>query len=437
MINSWFRKILIIAILLSLLAGVLILNSSRFNPDLSDDTEFIARAQQKSASGITVSASALGRQESRRSFGEDLGKYDIQPIWLSIKNDTDDQLLLLSIATDPNYYSPYEVSYRFHGAFSPVANHARDQFFLQRQMPNILAPHSLTKGFMYGVVDAGVKYARILIARNSRIDAFDFALPVPGPAFVGTSVSAETIYPKQRIEDLDLDTLRVKLAEYPCCTTNGDATRDGDPLNLAVVESDRDSVIPFIAREWHLTQKLDAESILETVRAFVLRDEYLTSPVSPLYVFGRQEDLALQKARSTINERTHARLWLTPYTFESRRVWIGQVSRDIGVRLTDQTWNLTTHKIGPDVDFDRLYLLQDLLMSGFVERYGYVTGVHAATETAQRINLTGDPYYTDGLRLVVFLSNQMTTLTEAKRLPWESPPIPSQKAASFAGGKLD
>jgi hypothetical protein len=44
-------------------------------------------------------------------------------------------------------------------------------------------------------------------------------------------------------------------------------------------ESTRDSVIPFIAREWHLTQKLDANSILETVRAFVLRDEYLTSQI--------------------------------------------------------------------------------------------------------------------------------------------------------------
>jgi hypothetical protein len=150
-------------------------------------------------------------------------------------------------------------------------------------------------------------------------------------------------------------------------------------------------------------------------------------------VFGRQEDLALQKARSTINERIHARLWLTPYTFESRRVWIGQVSRDIGVRLTDQTWNLTTHKIGPDVDFDRLYILQDLLMSGFVERYGCVTGVHAATESAPRINLTGDPYYTDGLRLVVFLSNQTTTLTEAKRIAWESPPISSQKTDLLLG----
>jgi hypothetical protein len=66
----------------------------------------------------------------------------------------------------------------------------------------------------------------------------------------------------------------------------------------------------------------------------------------------------------------HARFWLTPYTFEGRRIWIGQVSRDIGVRLTRVTWNLTTHKIAPDVDFDRAYVLQDLLLSGFIERMG-------------------------------------------------------------------
>src|SRR5262249_53726713 len=109
---------------------------------------------------------------------------------------------------------------------------------------------------------------------------------------------------------------------------------------------------------------------------------------------GRSEDIVVQKARSTINERVHARFWLTSYTFEGRRIWIGQVSRDIGVRLTSQTWNLTTHKIGPDVDFDRAYLLQDLLTSGFVERYGYVDGVGAAPASEPRENLTGDPYYT-------------------------------------------
>jgi hypothetical protein len=422
-------KTLVVAVLVCLFAvTVTMINSFRFDPDPSGDADFIARAQQKSAPGIKVSASALGAGESRRSFGENLAKYDIQPVWLSIENETNDQLVHLSIAMDPEYYSPYEVSYRFRGAFSFAANLARDEFFLQRQMPSILPPHSRTTGFVYGVLDAGVKYAHILIAGNDRLETFDFALPVPGAAFVGTSVRADSVYPGQKIEDLDLDTLRTTLAKYPCCTTNSGATRDGDPLNLVIVESKRDPIIPFIARGWHLTQKLDVASMIETARAFIFRDEYLTSPVSPLYVFGRREDVALQKARSTINQRIHARLWLTSYTFESRRIWIGQVSRDIGVRLTDQTWNLTTHKIGPDVDFDRGYLLQDLLMSGFVERYGFVKGVRAGTLSAPRTNLTGDPYYTDGFRGVVFLSNETKALGEVERLSWEVPPGPSEEA---------
>ena len=426
---SRLNKTLIVTVLVCVLAGAMVmLNSFRFHPDPSGDAEFIARAQQKSVPGIKVSASALGARESRRSFGENLAKYDIQPVWLSIENETDDQFAYLPITMDPDYYSPYEVSYRFHGAFSYAANRARDEFFLRRQISSILPPHSRTTGFMYGVLDAGVKYTHIKIVGNNGLETFDFALPVPGAAFVGTGVRADSIYPSQKIEDLDLDTLRTTLAKYPCCTTNSDATRDGDPLNLVIVESKNDPIVPFIARGWHLTQKLDVASVIETARAFIFRDEYLTSPVSPLYMFGRREDVALQKARSTINERIHARLWLSPYTFESRRVWIGQVSRDIGVRLTDQTWNLTTHKIGPDVDFDRSYLLQDLLMSGLVERYGFVDGVRAAPASAPRTNLTGDPYYTDGLRVVVFLSNQTTSLRETEQLPWELPPAPGQEA---------
>jgi hypothetical protein len=325
---------------------------------------------------------------------------------------------------DPEYYSPYEVSYRFHGAFSFAANRARDEFFLRRQISSILPPHSRTTGFVYGVLDAGVKYTHILIAGDDRLESFDFALPVPGPAFIGTGISVHSVYPNRKIEDLNLVTLKNTFEKYPCCTTNSDAARDGDSLNFVLVENESDAIGPFISRGWHLTQKLDVASMIETARAFIVRDQYLTSPVSPPYVFDRREDVALQKARSTINERIHARLWLTPYTFESRRVWIGQVSRDIGLRLTDQTWNLTTHKIGPDVDFDRGYLLQDLLMSGLAERYGFMDGVGAAPASAPRANLTGDPYFTDGLRVVVFLSNQATPLMHTEILPWEQPPHP-------------
>ena len=397
-----------------------ILGSFRFNPDPSGDASFIARAQQKSAPGIKVNISALGTRESRLSFGEDLAKYNIQPVWLSIENETDEELVFLPITMDPDYYSAYEVSYRFHGALSFAANRARDEFFLKRQIANILPPHLTTTGFMYGVLDAGIKYAHVVIAGKDRLETFNFALPVPGPAFVGTNVRADDIYPGKTIENLELDSFRATFAKQQCCTTNSDGSRDGDPLNLVIVEGRRDPIVPFVARDWHLARQLNVASAIDTARAFIFQNEFLTSPVSPLYLFGRKEDVVLQKARSTINERVHARLWLTPFTFEERRVWIGQVSRDIGVRLTDQTWNLTTHKIGPDVDFDRSYLLQDLIMSGFVEQYGYVSGVGAAPVSAPRTNLTGDPYYTDGLRAVVFLSSQTTPLNAIRKLPWEN-----------------
>jgi len=172
-------------------------NSFRFDPDSSSNGDFIARAQRKSDSGITVDASALGARESQRGFGENLASHGIQPVWLSIENNTDQQYVFLSIAMDPEYYSPHEVSYRFHGIFSMVANRARDAFFLERQIPSILPPHSRTTGFVYGEIDAGVKYARISVVGKGDIEAFDFALPVPGAAFVGTSVRADKIYPDQ------------------------------------------------------------------------------------------------------------------------------------------------------------------------------------------------------------------------------------------------
>ena len=414
----------ILFLVLALLVGFF--DSFRFSPDPGGDANFKARAQHKSVPGIKVSISALGPAESRQSFGEDLARQNIQPIWLSVENETEEPLAFLSIELDPEYYSAYEASYKFHGALSFAANRARDAFFLGREMANFLPPHVETTGFVYSVLDTGIKYAHVVIVGGHRLETFDFALPVPGPAFVGTNIRAEETYSDRKIEDLGLASFRAVFAKLPCCTTGADGTRDGDPLNLVIVEGGHDPIIPFIARGWHLARQLDVASAMETARAFVFRDEFLTSPVSPLHVFGRRQDLVVQKARTTINGRVHARFWLTPYSFEGRRVWIGQVSRDIGVRFTDKTWNLTTHKIAPDVDFDRAYLLQDLLMSGFVERYGYVEGVGAARTSAPRANLTGDPYYTDGLRVVIFLSDQTTSLENVVRLPWDVPGQPGE-----------
>jgi len=161
--------------------------------------------------------------------------------------------------------------------------------------------------------------------------------------------------------------------------------------------------------------------MLRSVRAFLFGADYLTAPLSPLYLFGRTQDVSLQKARHKISLRNHLRLWQAPFTIDGQHVWVGQISRDIGIKLTTQSWYLTTHRISPEVDQDRYYLLQDLVMTNEVSQFGFVRGVGASDAVNPRRNLTGDPYVTDGLRLVVFLDQQRQLTGKIQFLGWERP----------------
>ena len=197
--------------------------------------------------------------------------------------------------------------------------------------------------------------------------------------------------------------------EQPRCTSNARGTIEGDPLNLVIV-GDRTRIEECLGT-WDETESLTLGTAWKTARAFLLESHYRYSPVSPLYLGGREQDLALQRARLSLNQRLHLRLWATGVRFDGQPVWIGQVSRDIGVRFTLRTWNLTTHLIDPDVDEARNYVLDGLRVAGRVARIGFVAGVEAAPAIAPRHNLTGDQYFTDGLRAVAVLSRTRTSLS--------------------------
>ena len=64
------------------------------------------------------------------------------------------------------------------------------------------------------------------------------------------------------------------------------------------------------------------------------------------------------------------RIWLAPMRYEGSSVWIGQISRDIGVRFTKKT--ITTHKIDPAVDDTREFLIEDLAYAQGLAAVGYV-----------------------------------------------------------------
>jgi len=53
-----------------------------------------------------------------------------------------------------------------------------------------------------------------------------------------------------------------------------------------------------------------------------------------------------------------------------------------------------------------------------VDRFAFVRGVREATHANPRTNLTGDPYITDGMRLVVWLSAEPVASADAVNLRW-------------------
>jgi len=55
-------------------------------------------------------------------------------------------------------------------------------------------------------------------------------------------------------------------------------------------------------------------------------------------------------------------------------------------------------------------------------KIAFVKGVGAAPISAPRKNLTGDPYFTDGFRAVLWISSELTNFEEVELMNWEIPP---------------
>ena len=142
------------------------------------------------------------------------------------------------------------------------------------------------------------------------------------------------------------------------------------------------------------------------------RERYPYAPISDLYLYGRPQDIALQKARDNIHQRNHLRLWRSPMRYHGKQVWVGQISRDIGSRLTIHSPTLTTHKIDPDVDEAALALTEDLVYSQGLRAIGFVEGVGAAPKNAPRENLTTRSLLHRGLRTCCCSTATPTSLTD-------------------------
>ena len=397
-----------------------------------DRRTFLDRALTRRQAEVEATVAVPSDRESQEIFGVRLARNRLQAVWLEVVNGGDEPLWLDRIELDPDYYTPLEVANlaRFRMAtrlvafgvlgwlFLPLlplvpikllsaraANRRMNEIFRAAGLPTgMIEPGKKVSGFIFTRLDEGMK--RIDVRLLGRTKSFDFHFEVEIPGLV-LQHPVEDADAAARAEHLDETALNAWIERQPRCTTNPTGTVEGDPLNLVIV-GDRASIQECLGT-WDETESITLRTSWKTAKAFLLESQYRYSPVSPLYLGGRQQDFALQRARESLNQRLHLRLWTTNVRFDGQPVWIGQVSRDIGVRFTAKTWNLTTHQIDPNVDESRDYVLDDLLASGRVSRIGFARGVEAASADSPRHNLTGDPYFTDGLRAFAVLSLTRTT----------------------------
>jgi hypothetical protein len=70
----------------------------------------------------------------------------------------------------------------------------------------------------------------------------------------------------------------------------------------------------------------------------------------------------------------------------------------------------------------RFYPVQDMFYSENLRGYAFSTGMGAATLRSPHFNYTGDPYWTDGLRLVMWLSAEPISYHRLEAVHWETVP---------------
>ncbi|MEN8780325.1 MAG: LssY C-terminal domain-containing protein [Desulfobacterales bacterium] len=340
---------------------------------------------------------------------------------MKVENHSDKTYYLVSAAVDPNYFSPNEASNAVDGGLGSTAQKEIEYYFRSMTFRNPILPNTAVSGFIFTNLDEGEKVVQIDLIGHQQVKYFTFFVQVPGMRVDYRMVDFYSIYEADDIKDLNEEELRTALENLPCCTTNEDGTEFGDPVNLIMIGDFYDVAAAFARRGWVPAEETYSTAAWKTIKSFIFGSRYRYSPVSSLYFYGRHQDFARQKPRHDVHERNHLRLWYSPMQFKGKPVFVGQVSRDIGVRFTTKTWPPVTHKIDPDVDEARHSVVEDLLFSHTISEFGFVKGVGRVTPSKPRSNLTGDPYFTDGLRAVIILDAGPTSLKQIKNIGWESP----------------
>ena len=181
------------------------------------------------------------------------------------------------------------------------------------------------------------------------------------------------------------------------------AHNPGDMVNVLIIGTQSQLEQVFAAAGWVQVDKTVGNTALNALMGSLEKKDYLTMPMSTLYLFDRPQDYGFAHAEpvKVAMSRNHLRAWKSAYEVEGRPVWCIAATHDIGFER-DQRNNGVTHKIDPAIDGEREYVNGTLSGTGLVAQRDYVTPSDPLT-TAK--TATGGEFHSDGRILVLVLKN--------------------------------
>ena len=181
------------------------------------------------------------------------------------------------------------------------------------------------------------------------------------------------------------------------------AKNPGDMVNVLIVGTQEQVVQVFTAAGWVQVDKTVGNTALNAFVESLEKKDYLTMPMSTLFLFDRPQDYGFAHAEPVrvAMSRNHLRVWKSPYVVDGRPLWCVAATHDIGFER-DQRNNGLTHKIDPSIDGEREYVNGTLSGTGLVVQRDHVTPADPLT-TAK--TATGGEFHSDGRILVLVLKN--------------------------------
>ena len=172
----------------------------------------------------------------------------------------------------------------------------------------------------------------------------------------------------------------------------------GDPVNLAFRGTADEIEGALRAAGWRRADPVTLASSWRIVTSTLRRRSYDEAPVSPLFLFGRQQDFAYQQeVDGNPAQRHHVRFWKCPDGWllpgGTRVEWLAAGTFDTAVGLSLFTLQVT-HRIDADTDIERDHIIQSLVAAEPAIRIDVIkdfsSGYHARNGGGDSIRTDGD-----------------------------------------------